>query len=158
MHKGVKCLDVKSGRVYISRDVVFDETVFPFSSLHPNAGALLRKEILLLPESLHSNPVSSQGGEKHCTELTPNDSIIPVSNNSTQVQQYAGENRMQNDEENRVQNNEETRQQGHRMCRTGHEANQPRIGDRPRSPGESIFQPILYFMQEPNTLKLIFIL
>jgi hypothetical protein len=39
MHKGFKCLDPKEGRVYISRDVVFDESVFPFSSLHPNAGA-----------------------------------------------------------------------------------------------------------------------
>ena len=25
-HKGVKCLDIPTGRVYISRDVVFDET------------------------------------------------------------------------------------------------------------------------------------
>ena len=52
MHKGVKCLDVQTGRVYISRDVVFDETIFPFQHLHPNAGAQLRKEILLLPEQL----------------------------------------------------------------------------------------------------------
>lgn len=51
-HKGVKCLDVSTGRVYISRDFVFDETVFPFAHLHPNAGALLRKEILLLPSHL----------------------------------------------------------------------------------------------------------
>jgi hypothetical protein len=36
--------------VYISRDVVFDEHVFPFASLHPNAGARLRKEIELLPD------------------------------------------------------------------------------------------------------------
>jgi hypothetical protein len=36
--KGVKCLDIKTGRRYISRDVVFDENVFPFASLHPNAG------------------------------------------------------------------------------------------------------------------------
>jgi histone deacetylase 1/2 len=63
MHKGVKCSDVKSGRVYISRDVVFDETVFPFAILHPNVGTLLRQEILLLPESLHPHPASSQGGE-----------------------------------------------------------------------------------------------
>ena len=44
MHKGYKCLDRSTGRIYISRDVVFDETVFPFatpgvvvdvSSLHP---------------------------------------------------------------------------------------------------------------------------
>ena len=31
LHKGYKCLDRTSGRIYISRDVVFDETVFPYS-------------------------------------------------------------------------------------------------------------------------------
>jgi hypothetical protein len=36
--------------VYIYRDVIFDETVFLFSTLHPNAGAQLKVEIsLLLP-------------------------------------------------------------------------------------------------------------
>ena len=52
MHKGFKCLDISSGRVYISRDVVFDENTFPFSTLHPNAGARLCAEILLLPPEL----------------------------------------------------------------------------------------------------------
>lgn len=52
IHKGFKCLDVSEGRVYISRDVVFDETEFPFAALHPNAGARLRSEILLLPDHL----------------------------------------------------------------------------------------------------------
>ena len=33
MHKGYKCLHVPSNRVYISRDVIFDENVFPFSNL-----------------------------------------------------------------------------------------------------------------------------
>jgi hypothetical protein len=28
-HKGYKCLDIDSGRVYVSRDVIFDENVFP---------------------------------------------------------------------------------------------------------------------------------
>ena len=61
MHKGFKCLDISTGRVYISRDVIFDENVFPFASLHPNAGARLHAEILLLsPELL--NP-SDHGGE-----------------------------------------------------------------------------------------------
>jgi hypothetical protein len=55
MHKGFKCLDVSQGRIYISRDVVFDECVFPFADLHPNAGAQLQCEILLLPETL-KNP------------------------------------------------------------------------------------------------------
>jgi histone deacetylase 1/2 len=30
-HKGYKCLHIPSNRMYISRDVVFDENVFPFS-------------------------------------------------------------------------------------------------------------------------------
>jgi hypothetical protein len=29
LHKGFKCLEPSTGRVYISRDVVFDEHVFP---------------------------------------------------------------------------------------------------------------------------------
>lgn len=52
MHKGFKCLDPSTGRVYISRDVVFDERVFPFAKLHPNAGARLRAELSVLPDSL----------------------------------------------------------------------------------------------------------
>lgn len=32
-HKGYKCLDVATGQVYISRDVIFDEQSFPFSRL-----------------------------------------------------------------------------------------------------------------------------
>lgn len=51
MHKGFRCLDPSIGRVYILQDVVFDESVFPFASLHSNAGASLRKEILLLPDT-----------------------------------------------------------------------------------------------------------
>jgi hypothetical protein len=111
----------------------FDETVFPFASLHPNAGALLRREILLLPESLQTHPMSSQEGEKHCTELTPNDSIIHVSSNSTQVQQHAGENCTKNGEEMRQY------EAGlhHHMSGARHEAYQPRIDETPGSPGES---------------------
>jgi hypothetical protein len=89
MHKGVKCLNVNSGQIYISRHVVFDEAVFPFANLHPNAGALLSQEILLLPEPLKNHSVSSHEGEKHCHELTPNDSIIPGDLSAPQVQQRA---------------------------------------------------------------------
>lgn len=48
LHKGYKCLEIAIGRIYISRDVIFYETLFPFAKLHPNAGALLRAEISLL--------------------------------------------------------------------------------------------------------------
>jgi hypothetical protein len=38
--------------VYISRDVAFDEHVFPFARLHPNASARLRAELSILPDAL----------------------------------------------------------------------------------------------------------
>ena len=30
LHKGFKCLDISTGHVNVSRDVIFDETIFPF--------------------------------------------------------------------------------------------------------------------------------
>jgi hypothetical protein len=51
LHKGFKCLDIPTGRIYISRDVIFDEHVFPFSNLHSNAGARFTSESLLIPSS-----------------------------------------------------------------------------------------------------------
>jgi histone deacetylase 1/2 len=73
LHKGFKCLDPSSGRVYISRDVVFDETIFPFSVLHPNAGARLRKEVELLPDVL-KNP-SSEFGNANMRDQTSINSL-----------------------------------------------------------------------------------
>lgn len=35
LHKGYKCLDVATGRVYVSQDVVFDEYLFPFLPFAP---------------------------------------------------------------------------------------------------------------------------
>ena len=69
MYKGFKCLDVSTRCIYISRDVVFDETLFPFSKLHDNAGARLQSEILLLPSSLFPSDTTSLEG---------NDSDAPV--------------------------------------------------------------------------------
>jgi hypothetical protein len=53
-HNGYMCLEPTTRRVYISRDVMFHETVFPFSKFHSNAGAQLRSEIHLLPPSLQN--------------------------------------------------------------------------------------------------------
>jgi hypothetical protein len=60
LHRGFKCLDVASDHVYISLDVIFDESEFLFAKLHSNAGARLRSEILLLPSHL-LNPTTSIG-------------------------------------------------------------------------------------------------
>jgi hypothetical protein len=95
-HKGFKCLEVASGRVYISRDVVFDENIYPFSALHPNAGARLRNEILLLPPSL-LNP--SLGDEQTCDSsvfnsppANPTNEYSGSATNSGEVHQKSGEN------------------------------------------------------------------
>lgn len=62
MHKGFKCLDIAAGRVYISRDVVFDEQVFPFAQLHSNAGARLQSKIQLLTPNLLPSIMLDHGG------------------------------------------------------------------------------------------------
>jgi histone deacetylase 1/2 len=56
--------DVKTGRVYISRDVVFDENVFPFTKLHPNAASRLATKILLHPKH-QSNPTGGELVDDH---------------------------------------------------------------------------------------------
>lgn len=69
MHKGFKCLEVNTDRVYISCDVVFDERIFPFEKVHPNSRAL-QCEVSLLPHDL----LSSTSFEYR--EAFPNDSIV----------------------------------------------------------------------------------
>jgi histone deacetylase 1/2 len=65
--------------VYISRDVIFDEDIFPFASLHENAGARLRHEISLLHEHLLSSHHGGVGGIDHYFANTnPNDSESDV--------------------------------------------------------------------------------
>jgi hypothetical protein len=55
LHKGYKCLDIQTGHVYVSHNVVFDEEVFPFANLHPNAGSHPHSELLLLHPTLLPN-------------------------------------------------------------------------------------------------------
>jgi hypothetical protein len=58
LHKDYKCLDINSGRVCISHDVLFYESVFSFAELKSNAGLRYMSEVLLLPKP-SSNPGSS---------------------------------------------------------------------------------------------------
>jgi hypothetical protein len=55
MHKGFKCLDISTGHIYISRNVIFDEFIFPFVSLHSTAGAHYHSDILLSPLKFGNN-------------------------------------------------------------------------------------------------------
>ncbi|BAB90546.1 putative rice retrotransposon retrofit gag/pol polyprotein [Oryza sativa Japonica Group] len=103
-HKGFKFLDVSSGRVYISRDVVFDENVFPFSTLHSNAGARLRSEILLLPSPLTNYNTVSAGGTHIVAPVAntplPSDNLISNAADVTSGENSAAhEQEMENEQE-----------------------------------------------------------
>lgn len=87
MHKGFECIEPSYGRVYISRDVVFNETIFPFTTLRHNVGALLRKEIFLLPASLR-NP-----GDENCANSMPTN----VCNGTGHVQHFCVGNSTKNE-------------------------------------------------------------
>jgi hypothetical protein len=107
LHKGVKCLDVSQGRVYISHDVVFDENVFPFASLHPNAGALLRKEILLLPSSSSSHE-SAHNIDGHMPCVVPITDVLQVSELPEENSRENGEETSSNNESENLSQNDET--------------------------------------------------
>jgi hypothetical protein len=68
MHKGYKCLEVSTGRVYISRDVTFDEEVFPFFKLNHNAGARLRSDVVLLHPTLFRHDCGDITIHDHITD------------------------------------------------------------------------------------------
>lgn len=79
LYKGFKCLDIFTGRVHVSRDVIFDENVFPFSNLHSNAGARLKSEIILHPTLFNPSNLDL-GGEQVDDQFT--DFPSPGANNS----------------------------------------------------------------------------
>jgi hypothetical protein len=78
LHKGFMCLEVKSGHVYISRNVVFNETMFPFANLHPNAVARLRAEISLLPDTL-TNLIRDDNTFDPFVNSAPTNDVLEVS-------------------------------------------------------------------------------
>jgi hypothetical protein len=69
---GLKCLNVSAGHGYISQDVLFDESITPFPSLHPNTGGCLRAEIDLLPSHLYT------GHDGGCIVANTADSSNPM--------------------------------------------------------------------------------
>jgi hypothetical protein len=57
MHEGFKCSNAATDHIYVSRDVIFDETVFPFASMHSNAGARYHSAVLLEPLGIVQLPI-----------------------------------------------------------------------------------------------------
>lgn len=117
MHKGYKCLEVSTGRVYISRDVVFDEHIFPFAELHANAGARLRAQINLLPSTLFpSSNLDNRGifnTADHTlpdvTEANAIDDVVPSVVSDVRMQEIGTE-QLQVHEQGQVQPKSATKQ------------------------------------------------
>lgn len=79
--------------MYISRDVVFDEDVFPFASLHNNAGARLREEISLLPPSLLNIPSSGDTSTRsNAPDILPHEPANPSTSLQDQTNEFAAQN------------------------------------------------------------------
>jgi hypothetical protein len=78
--------------------VFFDENVFPFTALHPNAGTRLKQDILLLP----SSTPSQEDDENFVDHIVP----IVSSTNVLQGGEVAEENRRENDASGASENTE----------------------------------------------------
>ena len=73
MHKGYKCLDRSTGRIYISRDVVFDKTVFPYATPGVNIDLSTLEKSITFPSD---EPVTSDCMRKY--DLSYLDTNAPV--------------------------------------------------------------------------------
>jgi hypothetical protein len=80
-HKGFKYLDISTGRIYISHDVIFDESVFPFASLNSNAEARYTSDVLLIPSSTAWDNIFTNESND------PTVSVLPFPDIPVQLQQ-----------------------------------------------------------------------
>ena len=67
-HKGYQCLNPKNGRLYISRDVVFEETTFPFQTPLPNETQNSLDNTHTYPTP---HPIIPQNSNSYSQSMTP---------------------------------------------------------------------------------------
>ena len=77
-HRGFKCLDASTGKVFVSRHVIFDEGIFPFT--HSNATPTQQPSTshATLPLSLFKNIMTHSPSPQLDTTL-PINSLMPTS-------------------------------------------------------------------------------
>lgn len=73
MHKGYRCLHVSTGRIYISRDVIFDENFFPFSDDMPKQtpDQMLEQILVFSPTTMGRTDPSELHAENGNHETIP---------------------------------------------------------------------------------------
>jgi hypothetical protein len=74
-HLGFKCLDRSTGRIYVSRDVVFDENIFPFAPSDTTScqSSPPTEDLILLPEP---DMESSTCSDRACATNLPPDVTV----------------------------------------------------------------------------------
>ena len=79
-HKGYKCLDLSTNRVYFARNVLFDETLFPFSHLsaapHSVNTSSTHVPLPSIPQPISNSPPNL---EPHNTRSTSTPTASPSS-------------------------------------------------------------------------------
>jgi hypothetical protein len=78
MHKGYKCLDISKDHIYISRGVIFSESVFPFASLNSNAGARYHSDVPLLPATNGDNDTTNPTNVQPLSSLPACDPFVQL--------------------------------------------------------------------------------
>ncbi|KAJ8622023.1 hypothetical protein MRB53_030552 [Persea americana] len=58
-YKGYRCLDLSSGRLYLSRHVVFDESFFPFASVTHTTNSSSKSPLVDVWLPIFTHPISS---------------------------------------------------------------------------------------------------
>jgi hypothetical protein len=96
LHKGYKCLDRESGRVYVSRDVIFDEHVFSFHRDSQNSGSthsnfsdmhVDNSSVILSNDHVHAplpaNPLHAEDPGPSSSESLPSSTGQPPAESSS---------------------------------------------------------------------------
>jgi hypothetical protein len=67
LHKGFKCLEIATCHVYILRDIILDESIFPFAQLNPQASVRYPKADLAsaVVPAAHLTGIESGGRESN---------------------------------------------------------------------------------------------
>jgi hypothetical protein len=104
MHNGYKCFHIPTSQVYMSRDVVFDETVFPFAFKDGSPQESLTEQVLptLAPSTIHNhdqhdvrtalislpavtNPLPNSASDVACRSLVQEDGSLVATDHQLHV-------------------------------------------------------------------------
>jgi hypothetical protein len=89
-HKGYKCLDMDSGCVYISRDVIFDENIFSFQKTTSQSPAAHSSNLHAL--QMGNNSVNM---DCSCVQIAVLANPVPAENPAATSQQSTSKNPLQ---------------------------------------------------------------